>query len=217
MRFRVKNIALSVIIILLTVAVGLAAMDSPRFFSRGREVNISTIVRDGEIYVSLKDMARHFPGVIHVDQAGNRININPDDGESSPEDFTPAEIPAGAIRGRVLLKGSSGVEFPRRNISVALHLQNQSISDSDALSAYRSYALGDDTQYAMTHGRVREGRTDAGGNFFLAGVPPGKYEIVALEPSAEGRTGRFWRKRILIDKGDVPVLILDNRYCYSLD
>ena len=215
MTLRVKKLLLSVIIILMAAGVCAAASRGISFFCRGRLVPMDTVVRDGRIYVSLDDLARSFPGMIRLDVKNGRVDINPAGNDEAPE-VPCMKVPPGAIRGRVLLS-VLGVEYPCKNLPVALYVQNRSVSDSDALSAYKCYARGDDGQYALTHGKVRQGRTDSGGNFFLARVPPGNYEITALNLSTGGKSGRFWRKRITIDKSEAPMIILDGGCCYSLD
>lgn len=178
-----------------------------RFFLDRKPVAVKSTVKDGEIYVSLKDLAELVPERFEISADGKKIDIY----RTKPLNSTavqPAPQEYG-VSGRILWSDGNEIQFPVENIEVFLYIQNQDITDSEANDAFRRQSLGADDDYAKNHGLVRKTVTGGDGGFNLGRVPPGKYEITALVPSKGGSSGIFWRKRITVNEKEAVRVIFD--------
>jgi len=169
------------------------------FYADGKSVKIRTIIRNGEIYVSLSDLGKLTDGEMLIDTIKNRVDINIK---------KPAQIaippggapPTGVVLGRILVRGASEIELPLKNAHVILYISNGEVPEEISFSTFSRMVAGMSNEYAQTHGRVREGKSDKNGRFYLTNIPPGEYEITAFLPDAGGKSRYFWRKKIKMGK-----------------
>jgi hypothetical protein len=214
MKISFKTAALLTALVILTAGMLFAASTQMRLFIDNRPAQVEILSDRGRLYVSLADLAREMPGRFVIDTAGKRVDVFTE--KTGGEEAAPAmDAQGGGVRGQIFLKGVSGTEFPLKNARVALYLFNPDMPEEQALALFKSFAKGLGNEYEQTHGKVREARTDAGGRFFLPQVPAGDYELTAFHPAPGARAGRFWRKRIKVDKSPVSETRFDWKDAYG--
>ena len=166
-----------------------------------KKVPVKTIVKNGELYVSVKDLSRHFPEKMILDTGAKRLDFHSSASLSEKTAAIPEEPekPKG-IYGSLSLKNNDGKEFFIKGVKVTLYRYNPDMTDEISLAQLKNLALGEDKEYTGSHGKVREGVTNSSGNFYLAGAAPGKYEIVAIYYTNRGRSGILWRNIIEVKR-----------------
>lgn len=202
-----------ILFLLCIVSIG-ASTGRLRVFLDNREVPVKTIVSGGQVYVSLQDLAHHFPGQMHLDAGKGRLDIT-----SYPA--PPAELPQGkevpeeGISGTISVQEKGDREFFLKNVKVVLYGYNANIPDDMSLAQLKRLAEGKDSEYLETHGAVREAVSDAGGRFYLSGIPAGKYEVASIYYTAPNQKGLFWRKVVEVERNKPIKVKLDTSNAYS--
>lgn len=166
-----------------------------------RPVPVKTVNLDGEIYVSLTDLAKIFPNRMTLDTGAKRLDIISSGGEVVIVKNGAQPSPQNGIAGEVSVKGKKkGEEVFLKNVNVYLYSYNKEISDDMSQFFLQQYAAGIDNSYPETHGKVRETVTGPSGDFYMADVPEGKYELTAIYYTVKGKTGICWRKVIEVKR-----------------
>jgi len=194
-------IIISFTIILLTSVLIYAGSSQFRVYVENRAVPVKTIVRSGEIYISLSDLAKVFPGKMKLDPGKKRLDIivsTPDlkDPYVSGEKKTLAH----GISGKISLKSGNGKEFFLKGVKIFLCHYNKDLPDDVSLEQLKRFVTAEDNEYIGNHGKVRETFSNESGNFYITNAAPGKYELIAVYHIPGNKKGLFWRNIITVNK-----------------
>jgi hypothetical protein len=205
-----------VTVLFFTSGIILAIPAKLQVYRDGKRVPVRTVTQNNEIFVSVSDLAAAFPGQFKMDASSGRLDIY----SFEPDIKTVPEtnvLPEGGVTGIFSIQDVNGKSFPLRNVSVLLFRSNPAIPDESSTGMIKRWALGKDNSLIETYGKVRETRTDINGRFFMAPIPPGDYEIIAIYYTAEGKRGSFWRRKIKAEKGKSLDMNFDLKDSYSLN
>ncbi|MFP4498227.1 MAG: hypothetical protein ACLFQV_08445 [Vulcanimicrobiota bacterium] len=192
-----------------------AMAEKIKVFHNQKEVPVKTRNIDGEIFVSLSDLAKILSLDIFFEPARSRLEIQTTEAELS---LTPGkEAVEKGFTGQVLLQAENKLEFPVKNVEVKLYQSKQEVTDEIALSMFKNMALQKNNNYEQVFGLVRHDRTDTSGRFYLQPVPPGTYEITAIYYFNGGKRGRFWRKKIIVKDDNLSEVLLNWQNSYQFE
>jgi hypothetical protein len=177
-----------------------------KVFVDNKQVPVNAIEQDGEVYISLNDLSKVFPGKINLDAASSRLDISNDSVSSIPASDVGKPVAAKGISGSISLKEGTGKEFFLKKIKVRIYSYSKEIPEDVSLTQLKQMAAGSGSDYQGTHGIVRETISDESGNFYFESVSPGKYELVGIYSIPGGKKGYFWRTIINVEK-DKPLKI----------
>ncbi|MCD4783150.1 MAG: carboxypeptidase-like regulatory domain-containing protein [Candidatus Eremiobacteraeota bacterium] len=217
MQKRTKKIILfSVVILLLTSTYIYAGSSLFKVYVENRPVPVKTIVKGGEVYISLSDLSKIFPGEMKLDPGRKRLDIK----ISSPDMKDPylsdnKKVPEHGISGNVSIKTNSGKEFFLKRVKITLCHYNKDVPDSVSLAQLGRFAAGDDDEYIGNHGKVREAVSNESGNFYITNAAPGKYELIAIYHLPGNKKGLFWRNIISVSKGKLTRVKFDSKNAYN--
>lgn len=186
---------------LLAFSAAMGAGSAFRIYLDNREIPVKTIIKDGELYINVNDLSQYSSGTMKLDPKNGRLDLfSQSSGREAAGEGVGQTVPDKGITGSISLKDNGGKEFFLKNVKVILFAYDKDIPDEVSLAQLKKYASGDSNEYTGTHGKVREMVTDAGGRFFVAGVAPGKYEIVSIYYNNGGKKGILWRSIISMGK-----------------
>jgi len=201
-----NKILLAILFIFISGGV-FAGMIPLKVYLNNRPIPVKSIVKNGEIFVSLRDLSRHFPGRMKLDSKSGRLDIisGPVPDKAANVKKVP-KTPEKGIMGSISLRDNSNKDFFLKNIKVTLYNYNKDIPDDISLTQLKRFATDSDNEYMESHGKVRETVSDDSGNFYLGGIPKGKYEVIAIYSPIGGKTHLFWRNIVEV-KGNQLIKI----------
>lgn len=211
-----KIILLSVVILLLTSTFIYAGSSQFKVYIENRQVPVKTIVRGGEIYISLSDLSKIFPGEMKFDPGRKRLDLI----ISSPAIKDPylsgnKKPPEHGITGNISIKSKNGKEFFLKRAKITLCHYNKDVPDSVSLAQLKRFVTGEDNKYTGSHGKVRETVSNESGNFYITNAAEGKYELIAVYHIPGKKKGLFWRNIITVKKRKLSRVKFDSESAYS--
>lgn len=202
MKLRKKFVIMTIVVFVVSIFFSVYASKlTISVYVDNRKVPARAIESGGEIYISLSDLAKYFPGQMSLDTKAGRIDIISNPVTIKPAPMTgDSKLPDRGIIGNISFKANDGKDFVVQNIKIILYLYNPDLPDEVSNAQLKRFAEGKDNEYIGTHGSVRETFSDDNGNFYIAGVAAGKYELTAIYIEPGGKKGIYWRSVINVEK-----------------
>jgi hypothetical protein len=203
-------------VLIITASSTFAKLELLKVFIDGKKTPARTITHEGEIYISVSDLSKAFPGRFQMDINSKQLNIY--SGPTEKLQVTAGEkVTPKGLCGEIMLGDKTGKEFPLKGVSIILFTHNPSVPEEISVNTLKQWIVGKDNVYVETHGKIRETKTGADGRFFIGTIPPGNYELVAIYCASGGKSGRFWRKKIATGKDGQLMIKFSNQEAISID
>ncbi|MCE1248766.1 MAG: carboxypeptidase-like regulatory domain-containing protein [Firmicutes bacterium] len=177
-----------------------------KIYLDNKPVPVKAIEQDGEIYVSISDLAKVFPSNLNLDTSSARLDITTSPSGNVPGPSVGKPALDKGISGSICLKEGTGKEFFLKRMKVGIYSFTKEIPEDVSIGQLRKMASGSAGDYLSTHGLVRETASDESGNFYFESLAPGKYELICIYTVPGGKKGYFWRNVINVEK-DKPISI----------